>query len=393
KKWLTAEGTTLGADNGVGVAASLALMKKIHENEISFKDINIDLLFTVAEEAGFFGAYQIEDKMIAGNFLINLDGERFNSITIGSAGVQLTNIEVIDNKNAENEHEKEIQAVKIKLSGLLGGHSGTEIHLGRGNAIKILVNVLWKLNKRFLVYLCSIEGGKNLNAIPRESSAMLHVKKTDLPKIREHVKILNKTINNEYAGIEDGINISIEKVNDTKNQSFSQEIQQKILNVLYLIPNGVIKMHPEIKDLVFTSTNLSSISTRRNRIKIVSSQRSFDESSLMEISEKLVEFFNLAKLKIKYKYLGIYGIWNPNFDSLLLEYAKKTFKNLFHEKPFIKIWHAGLETGVFKTKFPDLDLITIGPNMNSCHSPDERLDIESVEKFWNFLIHLLHQIR
>ncbi|TFG29745.1 MAG: beta-Ala-His dipeptidase [Promethearchaeota archaeon] len=394
KKWLTAEGTTLGADNATGMAYSLALMKKIHDGELNFESLEIDLLFTVGEETGMFGAMQIDKELLRSNLLINLDSFRENFITIGCVGALITSLEVKVDLIEIKPIEEGLISLKINLTGLLGGHSGGDIHRGRANAIKLIAKVLWKINKNLSIYIKSIDGGgTNRNAIPREANAVIYIKKNHISKIRDFLDNIMLEIKEDYSKIEDDIIISIlETEIITEDAVFSKDFQDKFLGVLLLFPHGPISMHPEFDNLVHTSTNLASIITRKNRIKIETLQRSFNSRRYNEISDQINELFNLTNLKIKFKKVGGFGEWNPNFDSLLLKYVKEVYEDLLDDNFIITAVHGGLEPGVFKMHHPDLDMITIGPTLDFLHSPDERLDIQSVDKFWNIFIALLGKI-
>ena len=393
KKWLTADGTTLGADNGVGIAYQLAFMKKIHNGELEFGNIGLDLLFTVNEEDGLIGAFQIDKDLIKGNSLINLDGEREDIITIGCAGGILTNAKIKLDTIQINQEGDELEAMKIIITGLIGGHSGADIHRGRANAIKLIARILWKLNNNFCIYVNSINGGKRHNAIPRESNSIIYIRKKESTEIIDYINKLTTEMKLEFSSIENNLDISIQKLVDIDiNKVLSKETQNKILNILYIMPNGPISMHPYIKNLVLTSTNLASILTKKHRMIVITSQRSFEVFSNLIISEKIMALFKLTDLNIKLKTIGGYGGWKPDFSSNLLKISKETYKELFNEEVNAKAFHVGLEPGVFKIKFPEVEMISIGPNTIGPHSPDERLEIKSVEKLWKFLIKLLKNL-
>ena len=390
KKWVTADGTTLGADNGTGIASQLALMKKIYNGELDFSHLGLDLLFTLDEENGMSGAYQIGDEMINSNQLINLDGIQDEVITIGSVGMIHSSFEIKLERINLNKEQNELEVVKIRITGLLGGHSGGDINRGRANAIKLIARVLQKINRKFSIYIYSINGGKADNAIPREANSTIYIKKKELAEITNYINVLSKEIKKEFISSEESIDISIQKLEDFKNnEAFSKEIQDKILNVLYLMPNGPISMHPDIENLVFTSSNLASIGTKQNRLKIITSQRSFEEYSYKVVHEKIIALFSLAGLNFKFKKRGSVGSWNPDFSSKLLKVSKKTYKELFNEEIKVQVIHATLETGLFKLKFPKIDIISFSPKIEGAHSPSERLDVKSVEKSWRFLLGVL----
>jgi len=394
KKWLTAEGTTLGADNATGMAYSLALMKKIYNDELIFEDLEIDLLFTVGEESGMFGAMQIDKELLRSNSLINLDSFRENIITIGCVGALITYIETKADLININQIGDNLKPLKIKITGLLGGHSGGDIHRGRANAIKLIAKILGELNNNFSIYVKTIDGGsEHRNALPREAMAVIYIKRNELQQAQVFLNNHISEIKKEFSKIEQNIDISVQKIeNYSEDFVFSKEFQEKFLKVLNLFPHGPISMHPKFDDIVHTSTNLASIITKKNRIKIDTMQRSFENTSYKEVSNKIINLFEQTGLKIRSRQMGGFGEWNPNFDSPLLKITKETYEELSMENIIITAVHGNLEPGVFRLNYPDLDMITIGPTLEALHSPDERLDIQSVEKFWNIFICLLQKI-
>ncbi|MBY9021515.1 MAG: beta-Ala-His dipeptidase [Candidatus Lokiarchaeota archaeon] len=393
KKWVTADGTTLGADNGTGIATQLALMKKIHSGKLEFGQLGLDLLFTIDEEVGMSGVYQIDEDMIEGNQLINLDGIQDKVITIGSVGMIASSFELKLERTNINQEDDKFEVIKIVTSGLLGGHSGCDINRGRANAIILIVRILWKLNDKYSIFINSINGGKASNAIPREADTILYVNKKDITEINDYINILSTEIKNEFKSIDDGIQISIQKLeNFENNKVISKQFQDKILDVLYIMPNGPISMHPDIENLVFTSSNLASITTKKNRIEITTSQRSFEECSYKVVYEKISALFLLAGLNFKFKNRGSVGSWNPDFSSKLLKLSKETYKDLFKEEIKVQVIHATLETGLLKLKFPKIDIVSFSPKIDGAHSPYEQLNVMSVENYWEFLLGILKNL-
>jgi len=392
-KWLTAEGTTLGADNGIGIAYSLTLMKKIFSGELKFGSLTLELLFAVNEEMGLIGASQIDKDMIEGKYLINLDSEEDKVITIGCAGGMNTFIEINLERIIINSNEDGLIPIRILISGLLGGHSGVDIHKKRANAIKIIAYILKKLNDSFSIRLYSINGGKLTNVIPREAKAIIFCKKEDFKNIISFVKGLSLKELDFSLNREKNMNISIEKLDDIKNMPLTVEIQDELISILNLMPHGPITKHPTIKGLVYTSTNLASISTKGKKIKIQTSQRSFEQVPMKEASENIANLFKEALFTANIKQLGGYGGWTPNFNSKIVILAKKVYKALFKEEASTLAIHAGLECGALKEKFPHVDMISLGPSVIGVHSPDERLNVKSVEKTWNFLINILQSTK
>ena len=389
EKWVSADGTTLGADNGVGICYLLTIMKKIHNRELDFGSLGFDLLFTIDEEMGLKGAFKIDDDLIDGNFLINLDAEDEDAVTIGCAGGRVS-IFHIKNDIFEIKKENNLIPIKIFVSGLLGGHSGADIHLGRGNALKLIGQILWKLNKEFVIKINSITGGNRTNAIPREANAIIFITETDFSKLKEYIKELVSKIKVIFDGIEPTLNISIESMKSYENTDvFSKTIQDNVLDILYTIPNGALSMHPQIKGLVFSSSNLGVIKTSKEKIEIKISQRSLSKYFKIAIWEKTKSLFELTGLEVEIEIDSDYPGWIPNFNSKILALTRDAYKDLYKKEIEVKAIHAGLECGILKKKFPYMEMISIGPNNVGAHSPDERISVQSVEKIWNFLITIL----
>jgi len=390
EKWVTADGTTLGADNGVGICYLLTLMKRIHNGELNFGSLGLDLLFTVDEEQGLRGAFEIQDNFTGGNFLINLDSEEDNAATIGCAGGIVTIYEI---KLMKFQVDQKFIPVKISVLGLLGGHSGVDIDLGRGNALKIIGQILWKLNSDYLIHVCSIDGGNRTNAIPREANSIFYVIKEQFSEILNFIKNLCKDIKVMFEGIEPNLDIVVHKLDRYHNNKvLTKEIQDEILNIMYLIPSGPLSMHPRIKGLVFTSTNFATIKTKENNIEFKLSQRSLSEYFKTVIWEKNKALMDLSNLEFSYTIDSDYPGWTPNFESDLLAKCKETYKELFNKDLKIKAIHAGLECGILKKKFPQMEMVSIGPTNSDAHSPNEKLRINSVEKVWNLLIGILNKL-
>jgi dipeptidase D len=391
EKWLTAEGTTLGADNGVGIAYLLTLMKKIYHGELELGPL--DFLFTVDEEIGLVGANNLDSGLIDGKYLLNLDSEDDERFTIGCAG----GVNTIGTIKVEfvgiSDDTKNLIPLKLSITGLIGGHSGVDIHRGRANALKILTKILWKVNNTFSIELNSINGGNRPNAIPREAQAIFYVDKQSFDEINNLITQIISEIKREYSTIEPKLNISAIKISTIeKSIIIPSPIKDKILHILYIIQNGPVSMDQKIPKLVHTSTNLASVRTEDSLIKIVTSQRSLSEASLKNLYEKIESLFNMANLDCEILHEGEYPGWEPNFNSNLLNIAKETYGNLFNQKPIIEVIHAGLECGILKKKFPNMEMISFGPTIIGPHSPDERVNIISVEKIWRFLVALLKNL-
>lgn len=391
KKWITAEGTTLGADNGVGVCFLLSIMKGIYNGKLKFNKIGLNLLFTVLEEYNMGGAKNIQSGFVDGAYLINLDSGH-NAITIGCTGGIGFHTRIKKQSVLLDREQLKLNPIKLLIFGLVGGHSG-RCDKGQAHAIIILSQILWKLNSKFKFYINSIHGGTATNAITREAKSILFIKEDQFKDIQSFTFDIFKEIKKLYNGIEKNMDISIEKINDfSSNEAISEDVQNKLLDLLYLFPNGPIAFHPKIKDLMFTSTNLGKIRTREDHIKIRWLHRSLSSYYNKDIYEKILRILDLSGLEMEHKYRDSYPPWEPNFKSKLLKIAQETYKDLYKEDPAIKIIHGGLEATLLIDKIPGIDAIAFGAHSKQLHSPDERLEIKSVEKTWNFLIQLLRSL-
>jgi dipeptidase D len=391
EKWVTAEGTTLGADNGVGICYLLTMMKKIHENEIKFDSLGLDLLFTVREEYDMGGAKNIALNLVDGNYLINLDsGEK--TITIGCTGGIGFHSRIKKKSNFIDHRQLNLQPIKISIFGLIGGHSG-RCNEGQAHAIKNLSQILWKLNKKYEIHINSIHGGGAANAIPREAKSIFFIKQDQFDDIKSDVFNLFSEIKKQYEGLEETMTIKCEKIDDfTNNEIISKTVQEKLLALLYIFPNGPIAFHPKDKDLMFTSTNLGKIRTKEDHFKLRWLHRSLSKYYNNDIYNQVLRLLQLSGLEMENTYRGSYPPWEPNFNSKLLKIAQETYKELFKEEAGVKIIHGGLEATLLIDKIPGIDAIAFGANTKGLHSPDERLEINSVERTWNFLLNLLKKL-
>jgi len=393
EKWITAEGTTLGADNGVGMAFQLALMKKIHENQLNYEDTDITLLFTVCEEMGGDGAMFINKDLLEGDYLINLDSEDENTFTIGSAAILLYRVGIKMKRISFALKREFLVPIKIIVEGLIGGHSGVDIHKGRPNAIKILAQLLWKLNRNYKIHLNSFKGGTWKTAISKNSQAIVFIKENSYSTIKDFVMEFCSDIQHHYDGIEEKIEISLEKLKDfTDNTYFSMDYQYKLLNILYSMPYGPYSFHSTKRNLVHTSNNIAPIRSLKSRIEFGISYRSFSQFGLQIVHEKVTSLLELSGMRYKF-YNYIKGPeWNPNFNSRISNLAKNTYKVIFKEEINIEAIHAGLECADFKEHNPQLEMISIGPTILGAHSTDERLRVGSVLKIWKFLVTFLKKL-
>ncbi|MBN1216633.1 MAG: beta-Ala-His dipeptidase [Candidatus Lokiarchaeota archaeon] len=389
KYWIKAKGTTLGADNGVGIAYCLALMDMIFNKKLIIHKISLEFLFTVQEEKGLSGAFNISDDFINSDYLINLDSEEDDKITIGSAGGINTIGSINLNIKEKIRDDIKLKPIKLSITNLNGGHSGIDINKGRGNALKIISKILWKINNRYGIYLNSILGGNLPNAIPREAESIFYVEEEKSNEIFLFIDQIISEIELGIKNIEKDMKIRYEELKNYNIENiYPKTTSDKLLNVLYVIPNGPISIHPKKHDLVYTSTNLASIKIKGQYLKIITSQRSLHHVSKKIISEKIQALFNLADINIDL--IGEYPGWIPNFESKLLKIVEKSYKELYKRDPIIQTIHAGLETGILSNIFPNIDIISLGPLILEGHSPNERLQINSVEKIWNLIITILN---
>jgi len=379
--WITADGTTLGSDNGIGVAAGLAV--------VTDKDAvhgPLELLMTIDEETGLTGATNLKKGMFAGKILLNLDSEEDGAFYVGCSGGVDT---VAEFKLEMTKAPSGTDTYELVVSGLKGGHSGLDIEAGRGNAIKILgraLNELQNLN----VSVAKLEGGSLRNAIPREAEAFLLIKKSDVAKAKKIVKQLEANVQNEFKTADGGLKVELLKSKESFKQSFKKTFAKKIIDTIMALPHGVIQMSQDIAGLVETSTNLATITTKGKILVIGTSQRSSINSANNFIAESVGSIFSLAGAK--YQSPDGYPGWKPNLDSKILNISKDVFKNLFNKEPEIKAIHAGLECGILEGKSPGLDMVSFGPTIQGAHSPDERINIETVEKFYDLLKGILKRV-
>ncbi len=391
EKWVTAEGTTLGADNGVGVCYLLTLMKKIHENELKFDSLGLDLLFTVREEYDMGGAKNLEPNLVDGKYLINLDsGEK--SITIGCTGGIGFHTRIKKKSVLINREQLNLQPIKLTIFGLVGGHSG-RCNEGQAHAINILSQILWKINKKYTIHINLIHGGGAANAIPREAKSIFFIKENQFKELKSHILDIFDEIKKNFNGIENDMQISLDKLLDfSSDEVLSENVQDKLLNLLNTFPNGPIAFHPKIKNLMFTSTNLGKIRTKEDHIKIRWLHRSLSKYYLDDIYKQIITVLDLSGLEKENTFRGSYPPWEANFNSELLKIAQEAYRELFKEEARIKIIHGGLEATLLIDKIPGIDAIAFGANAKGLHSPDERLEIKSVERSWNFLLKLLKKL-
>ena len=378
-KVLMANGTTLGADNGIAVATNLAIMEST-----DLEHGPLELLFTVDEETGLTGAANLKPDFLRSRTLINLDSEEEGEIFVGCAGGRnTTGTWTVDFEKVTGKFSAQI----LKVKGLKGGHSGLEIEKGRGNSIKIINRVLLALTE-LGARLSTLNGGNKSNAIPREAEALLFIPKKKLEEAQGVVTKFNETIRAELTTVEPDLVISLtEAAEVNKGKVLTSSLQRKICQTLSALPHGVTKMSAEISWLVETSTNLAVIQTGKKGIILTTSQRSSVASEMEEICQTVRSVLELGKASVEQA--DGYPGWKPNLDSPILKVARETYQSLFKKKAQVKAVHAGLECGIIGEKFPGMDMVSFGPTLRGVHSPDECIYIDSVGRFWTFLLGIL----
>jgi dipeptidase D len=379
--WVKAKGTTLGADNGLGVATIMAILES---DTISHPAI--EALFTIDEETGMTGAKGLKGGLLNGEILLNLDTEEDNELGVGCAGgIDVTatldyNPIKYDGANA---------AYHIEVKGLNGGHSGMDIHKGLGNANKLLMRLLLVGQNDYGMQLASIDGGGLRNAIPREAKATVVVANNKKNEFESALKTLTDTIKKEYKTLEPNLNINITTSKAPKNV-MPVDAQERLIKSLSALWNGVYRMSPDIPDLVETSNNLARVLVADGKAQIGCLTRSSVESSKMDLAHNLKACLELGGCEVTFS--GDYPGWTPNMDSPILAVMERLYETLNGTKPHVAACHAGLECGILGTHYPDMDMISFGPNIKGAHSPDERAQISSVQKYWKYVLAVLKEV-
>jgi dipeptidase D len=379
--WLTADGTTLGADDGVAIAAMMALV----EDE-SIPHGPLELLMTVAEEVGLEGANALDGSLLTGSTMINLDSEEDGVLTVGCAGSTDTWIRI----DAPREPcSPDAVTLSLAAGGGLGGHSGSEIHLGRANAIKVLGRVLREAHATVPFRLVSLDGGKSRNAIPRDATAVCSVPRDQEAAFRSAVESATAVVRDAYAKTDPGATVTVESAGDAAD-AWTEEATTRLLDVVALVPTGPLAMSPDFEGLVETSTSLGEAGTEGGQLTLHSLSRSSNDAALPEVESALDAAARLAggALEVKRNYKG----WRPDLDSQVLAVARTVYERILGEPPVVTAVHAGLETAVIGTKVSGhLDMLAIGPQIDAPHSPDERVSIPTVERFWKLLVGIVDE--
>ncbi len=378
---LTADGTTLGADDGIGVATTLAILE-----DNTLKHGPIEGLFTVDEETGLTGAFALESDMLTGKIMLNIDSEDFGVITVGCAGGGDSKIEL---PLKTQSISKDMENMLIKISGLRGGHSGVDAHEQRGNAIKLLARMLWKTSQNYDFCLADIKGGDKHNAIPREAYAKVSIDKADKNKFISDLKSEEKDILGEIKPIDPNFKMDVEDI-EKPDKVLDKNSQNNLLDLLHGLPHGVDKMSYDIPGLVETSTNLATVVLDGNNAIMGLSSRSSITSALQDFRDRIHAIANLSGATVSEE--TPYPGWKPNLDSKLLKQSKKIFKDMYGEEPTVEAIHAGLECGIIGEKFPGMDMISIGPTIKYPHSPEEQVHVSTVGKFYDFTLKIIESV-
>ncbi|MFV0290556.1 MAG: aminoacyl-histidine dipeptidase [Mangrovibacterium sp.] len=382
-EWVTANETTLGADNGIGVAAAMGVLAATN-----IEHGPIEVLFTATEETGMDGANGLKPGILSGDILLNLDSEDEGELYVGCAGGEDASVTF---KYDKREVPSEFIGGKLCVTGLKGGHSGMDIILQRANANKIFFRVLNELHNELGARLASIQGGSLRNAIPREAFGLVALKKTKWKAALEMVERLNTTIQKEFTATEPSL--SIELLPETKiNYLINKTTQQNLTSAILACPNGVIRMSDKMPNLVETSVNMATVNSEGKGNKIIISflMRSSVDSAKAFLGQRIASVFELAGAHTKFS--GAYPGWQPNLSSPILKTMQDVYLQMHGKTPEIKAVHAGLECGILGSKYPNWDMISFGPTIRFPHSPDEKVNIESVSKFWEYLLEVLKNI-
>jgi dipeptidase D len=378
-EWMKADGTTLGADNGIGVCFALAVME---DNSIEHPPM--EFLFTVDEETGLTGATELKSDFVKGKILINLDSEEEGAFYIGCAGGQHT---ILRKTTELIQPESGYAFFTVKIGGLRGGHSGLNIHEGFGNSIKLLSRFLYNLSDTAEFQLASFKGGSKHNAIPREAEAVIAIK--DSNKLKELAKEFDGIYKNELQFSDKDVFLELSET-AAAEKVFTEDYKKTLIRLLYSIPHGVTEMSQAVEGLVETSTNMAIIESKEDSLELLTSQRSSLASAIKDIAGKVRSIGELAGFEIEEG--GGYPAWEPNPDSALLKFATDAYKETTGQEAEVKAIHAGLECGIIGEKYDGMDMISFGPTIEGAHSPDERVHMQSVKNCWDFLVELLKKI-
>jgi dipeptidase D len=379
--WVKAKGTTLGADNGLGVATIMAILEST-----DIPHPAIEALFTIDEETGMTGAMGLKGGLLTGDILLNLDTEEDDEIGVGCAG----GVDVTARRTYDEEETPEFKTgYQVEVKGLQGGHSGMQIHEGLGNANKIMNRVLFDGFENFGLRISQIEGGSLRNAIPRESKAIVAIDAIHEDAFLAEMKEQANTIKKELKTMEPDLEILVTKT-ETPEKIMDLGVQEGVTRAIYAALNGVYRMSADIPELVETSNNIARVTIKDGEIEIACLTRSSVESSKLDLANTLRATFELTGCEVEFS--GDYPGWTPNMDASILKVVTNVYERLNNEKPHVAACHAGLECGILGQNYPDMEMISFGPNIKGAHSPDERAQISSAQKYWNFVLEILKDI-
>lgn len=380
-EWVKAKGTTLGADNGIGVAAALAVLAS--------SDIEhgpLECLFTIDEETGMTGAFELKPDFLKGDILINMDSEDEGELYIGCAGGIDTNAFF---KYSEEDVPEDHVAYSVDVKGLKGGHSGLDINLGRGNAIKLLNRLLWKAQRELELRLSSVDGGSLRNAIPREANAVITLPTDKMADFEQMAANMLADWKNELSSVDPGVELIVRKT-ALPEKIMDKNSTKNIFNAVYACPNGTIRVISEMPEVVETSTNLAVLKSENGVVEAATLQRSSVDSAKMDLCNMMRAVFEMAGAEVEQT--GEYPGWKPNVDSPILKTMKEVYEKLYGKIPEQKVIHAGLECGILGGTYPKLDMISFGPTIRNPHSPDEMVNITTVKLFYDYLVETLRHV-
>lgn len=380
-EWVKAKGTTLGADDGMGVASIMAVLE-----DDTLEHGPIEALITADEETCMYGVNHLAADTLTGDILLNIDNETMGEFVVGSAG-GMNVTATMEYKPVETD--KNDVAVKVSLKGMRGGHSGLEISEGRANANKLMARFLNMAIGEVEARLVSWNGGNMRNAIPRESEAVITVQKENLDAVKSLVEECREMFVEEFRGVEEALTMSFEEVEFPALQ-VPEDIQDNLVDAVVACHDGVLRNIPSMPHIVETSSNLAIVNVSPEKAEILILARSSSESMMEYVATMLESCFNMVGMKVEFS--GRYGAWQPNFDSQITERMVKVYKEMFDEDAIVQVVHAGLECSLIGEVYPNMDLVSFGPTLRSPHTPDERCHIPSVAKYWIFLKELLRQI-
>lgn len=379
--WVKAKGTTLGADNGIGVASIMALLES---DDIPHPPL--EALFTIDEETGMTGALELKGGFLDAEIMLNLDTEDDDELTIGCAGgIDITG----KGSYAQVAAPEGYTAFKLTVKGLTGGHSGMDIYKGRGNANKLINRLLYRLNEKANVKIAGIDGGGLRNAIPRESTATVLTPDADFAKVQAIIEEETAIIKAEFGTTDPQVSVVTEKT-DAPAKVLDKKFQDTFLRVIYSIPSGIYRMSPDIEHLVQTSNNLARVLVKDGNYEILCLTRSSVDTEKFDLADGIKASLQLLGAEVTFG--GNYPGWTPKPDAPIVKIMSDLYRKRFNEEPNVNACHAGLECGILGTNYPEMEMISFGPNIRGAHSPDERVQISSVQKYWGFLLETLENI-